>query len=84
MGREPTPAERDMLINTGLDLMVAGVGRLQVIELLLAAAASIGVQESDESTCSNGASLCRSCFVDKADEVYGKMTIVDEWRQHAH
>ncbi len=84
MGREPTPAERDMLINTGLDLMVTGVGRLQVIELLLAAAASIGVQESDESDCSNGVTLCQPCFVDKADEVYSKMLIVDERRQHAH
>ena len=84
MGREPTPAERDHLINTGLNLMDAGVGWLQVIELLLAAAASIGVQESDESNCSNGATLCRTCFVDKADEVYSKMEIVDERRQHGH
>ncbi len=85
MGRASTQAERDHLINTALDLVVAGVDRVKVIEMLFAAAASIAVPQVNDSPCTSGRGLCRACFADSSDETYERVsTLYERSNARAH
>lgn len=73
MARKATAEERNRIITAATNMIGAGVPRLEVIEMLFTAAASLSVLSVDDSACTDGSALCHACFVDRAEETYVKV-----------
>jgi len=85
MPRTATKEERDTIISAATNLIGEGVARIKVIEMLFTAAASLAVPAVDDSPCTDGRGLCRSCFIESAEDVYDKVTMLDARRtERAH